>query len=152
MVTLALRIPGHSRTVCETCTREQTVIQVTVMLHLGSQSGEGPELKQRTDACILWRSRLFVCTQSIARILQGFSSTSKTISCQLVWIHFCAMVEPAQPWKQDHLYYKIYLSFCLAAGKGWKRQKSLWSIISLSNCLRTSKYWFCSCLPAFQKS
>lgn len=71
-VTQASCVPGHSRTVCETCTRQKIMGQVMVMLHLGSWSGEEPELKQWTDACVLWRSCSFVCMQRIARVTTRF--------------------------------------------------------------------------------
>lgn len=43
------------------------------------------------------------------------------------------------------------LYFRSAEGKGWNcGDKSLWSIISLSNCLGANKYGFCSCLLTFK--
>lgn len=152
-VTQASLIPGHSRTVCETCTLQEIMVQVMIMLHLGSRSGDEPELKQWTDACILWRSCSFICTQRIARV------TTR--------VFFYLQNNLLPVWQNPFLCHGLGCSALktrtfplvqnlsilqVGCGEGLElwRQKCLWSIISLSNSLGTNKYGFCSCLLAFK--
>lgn len=145
-VTQASRIPGHSRTVCETCTLQEIMVQVMIMLHLGSRSGDGPELKRQTDACILWRSRSFVHRQNCQGYYKFFllppkqSAPSLTESISVPWFRLLSL--------ENMNFSTSTLFFRLAVGKGWK---CLWPIISLSNFLGNSKYRFCSCLLALKK-
>ena len=119
-VTQASCIPGHSRTVCEMCTLQEITIQVMIMLHLGSQSGDGPELKQQTDACSLWRSCSFVCTQRIARVTPRFFFYLQN-NLLPVWQNpfLCHGLGWSALKTRTFPLVQIYLSFRLVTGKGW---------------------------------
>ena len=93
VVTQTSHIPGHSRTVCEMCTLQEIMVQVMIMLHLGSQSEDGSELNSGQMRVFSEDHASLYVHKELQRLLQCFFfPTSKTICSYLDRIHFCAMV------------------------------------------------------------